>query len=89
MGVGMIEILVFAVAVIFDALRDRYYPFLNRFDEDGPFGWSKNQWRWHIFKWVGYYAPLVYVAWKSEFSFMTLFLCAICGFFLWRWIYSH
>ncbi len=84
----MIEIFVFAVAVVFDALRDRYYPFLTRFDESFPV-WTWPQWRWHVFKWIGYYVPLVYVGWKSDFYFTTLALCAICGFFLWRWIYGH
>lgn len=85
----MIEIFVFLVAVIFDALRDRYYPFLTRFDEEGPLGWSKIQWRWHIFKWIGYYTPLAYVAWKSDLYFTELAFCAIGGFFIWRWIYGH
>lgn len=78
----MIEIILIAWATVFDALRDRYYPKLaNAWPR-----WTREQWRWHIFKWLAFYPPLVYIVWS--FHIYEKFLLAMICFFIWRFVYE-
>lgn len=74
----MIEVGVLLVAVVFDALRDRNYP--------QRMGWSRDQWRWHVYKWIAFYTPLVYVV--ADWKILWIVLAAFVGLVLWRGVYT-
>lgn len=78
----MTEIIVVLWATVFDALRDRYYPALQA---QWP-RWSKEQWRWHVFKWLAFYPQLIYIIW--EFHIYEKMLLALICLFVWRFVYT-
>jgi len=79
----MIEIAILICATVFNALADRYYPI-----RVSSLKWTPAQWRWHIFKWLHFYPPLVYIIWKSGMPFVTAGLLALCCLILWRAVYN-
>lgn len=69
------------MATVFDALRDRFYP---RLANAWP-RWTKEQWCWHVFKWIAFYSPLVYITW--DLHIYEKLLWALFCFILWRVAY--
>lgn len=78
----MLEIALIIVVTACDALRDRWM------FELGARRWTRKQWRWHVVKWIAFYAPLLYVLAKSGLSWEIPPLAVLC-FGLWQGLYGR
>ena len=64
---------VILLATAADAIRDATF-------------WRWGWWPWHCVKWIAFYSPLAYIAWREE---MPLWFVAVLAFFclgLWEFV---
>lgn len=81
----MLEIAIITTSVIFNALADRYYPWRM----DAWPAWTPAQWRWHLYKWMHFYPPLIYLLLVSEIHLAWKIGFSIACVFIWKIVYNE